>query len=199
MADDAAIARAAAALKSRGVDVFVVRDRAAALEKLLELIPAGSEVYTMSSVTLDETGIDREIDGSGRFASVRKSVTSIEDKEKRNAARRSGSACEFATGSVHAITESGELVIVSQTGSQIAPYAYTAAHVVWVAGAQKIVRDLDSAFARIREYVVPLEDARMKKVYGPAAGTGINKILIFEKEAVPGRAKLILVREKLGF
>jgi len=197
IADDKTIEKTAKALGERGVEVFVVKDRNEAKRKFLELVPQGSEVYCMSSVTLDETGILKEVEEGGRYVSVRKKVTSINEKEKREAARKAASACQYATGSVHAVSEEGEVVIASQSGSQLAPYSFAAVNVIWVVGAQKIVKNLDMAFRRIKEYVVPLENERMMKAYG--IGTGLNKMLIFEKEAAPDRIKMILVKEKLGF
>jgi len=197
VADDKMIGRTARALASKGIEVFIVKDRNEAKEKFLELVPQGSEVYVMSSITLDETGILKEVEEGGRYVSVRKKVMSINEKEKRDAFRRAASACQYATGSVHAVSEDGQVVIASQSGSQLAPYAFAATNVVWVVGAQKIVKNLGQAFRRIKEHCVPLENERMMKAYG--MGTGLNKMLIFEKEGTPNRIKMILVKEKLGF
>ena len=63
-------------------------------------------------------------------------------------------------------------------------------------GAQKVVRDLAAAFERIRRYSYPLEDARARAAYGmPSA---INKQLVISGE-MPGRARVLLVEEALGF
>lgn len=43
----------------------------------------------------------------------------------------------------------------------------------------------------------PLEDLRAREAYG--IGSGINKVLIVNREVVPGRITVILVKEKLGF
>ena len=42
-----------------------------------------------------------------------------------------------------------------------------------------------------------LEDVRAQKAYG--VRSGVNKILIINKEVVPDRIVVILVKEKLGF
>jgi L-lactate utilization protein LutC len=197
LADDETIGRTAQALSSRGIEASVARDRAEARELAIAMIPQGAEVYAMSSVTLEECGIAEAIEKGGMCMSVRKKVTSIPDKAERERARRAASACQFAIGSVHAVTEEGQALIASQSGSQIAPYAFSAQNVIWVVGAQKIVRNLDGAFKRLREHVVPLEDARARKAYG--VGTSVNKTLIFERETVPGRVRMIIVKERLGF
>jgi len=108
-----------------------------------------------TSVTLDEIGISKAIQESGRYESVRNKMLSISDKEERLAFRRKAGAVKYTVGSVHAVSKEGQILIASQTGSQLSPYAYSAAKVIWVVGTQKIVKNLDEAFRRIKEYVFP--------------------------------------------
>ncbi|MGD0449892.1 MAG: LUD domain-containing protein [Candidatus Bathyarchaeia archaeon] len=101
-------------------------------------------------------------------------------------------------GSVHAVTESGEVIVASATGSQLASYVYTSNNVIWIVGTQKIVPNLEESLRRIREYVLTLEDQRMKQA--GFKGNAIAKILIFEEETLTSRKiSLIFVNEKLGF
>ena len=51
--------------------------------------------------------------------------------------RRMGAGPDIAIGSVHAITEQGEVFIASASGSQLAAYAFGAGTVIWVVGSQK--------------------------------------------------------------
>jgi hypothetical protein len=95
------------------------------------------------------------------------------------------------------VTETGQVIIASKTGSQLAGYVAGAAHVIWVVGTQKIVPTLEDGMERIEEYTLPLENARALKVYG--ASSSINKLLIVNKEYMPGRTTMVLVKEKLGF
>lgn len=197
LADDDALKRTAKALGERGVEVIIVNTREDAKKKLMELIPQGAEIMEGSSTTLGEISISKEIQEGSRYVSLKKRITSISNEEERHAARRASLSPAYMLGSVHAVTEEGEVLVASNSGSQLAPYAYGAANVIWVVGAQKVVKNLDEAFKRLREYVFPLEDARMRKAYG--VGSNISKILIFEKEVAPKRIKLIFVKEKLGF
>jgi hypothetical protein len=100
-------------------------------------------------------------------------------------------------GSVHAVAQGGEVVAASASGSQLPAYVFSSPHVIWIVGAQKITVDLDAAFRRLKEYVLPMEDARMKA--NNMGGSFIGKLVVFEKEAFPGRITLIFVKEKLGF
>lgn len=95
------------------------------------------------------------------------------------------------------MTEDGQVVIASATGSQLPSYAYGASNVIWVVGTQKIVKNLDEAMKRVYEYVFPLEKERAMKVAGMKSS--VNKILLINKEATPGRIHIIFVQEKLGF
>ncbi len=68
---------------------------------------------------------------------------------------------------------------------------------IWVAGTQKLVADLDEGMRRIEEYCYPLEDQRSRKAYGEPSS--IRKVLIVNREDAPGRMAMVLVRERLGF
>jgi L-lactate utilization protein LutB len=197
LADDPSLKLTAEALKAHGFNVIIAESGEQAKKKVLELIPPKSEVMTASSVTVEQIGMAKEIEDSGKYASVRKRIAAVSDEAKRHEARRLSAAPDYVTGSVHAVTQDGKLVIVSNTGSQLGMYATSAAHVVFVVGTQKIVKDLDQAMRRIHDYVLPLEDERLRKLYG--MGSAINKILVMEKEVFPGRVTVVLVKEKVGF
>jgi LUD domain len=99
-------------------------------------------------------------------------------------------------GSVNALTEDGELVAASYSGSQLGPYLSGAGKVILVVGSQKVVRSLEDALARIRDVAFPYEDARLRETLG--VPTRIAKIAILAAEARPGRTTVVLVREPVG-
>ena len=111
--------------------------------------------------------------------------------------RKLGSAPDYAAGSVQAVTEDGQVLIASNTGSQLAPYAAGAGKVIWVVGSQKIVKDLNEGFKRIWEYCLPREEEHMQQLY--KLSTAANKVLIVNRELRPGRTTMIIVKEELGF
>ena len=80
--------------------------------------------------------------------------------------RKLGAVPDYFVNSVHAVTEAGQLVMVSNTGSQLAPIAFGAGTVIFAIGSQKIVPDLATAFRRIDEYTFRLEDIRMRGLHG---------------------------------
>jgi hypothetical protein len=197
LAEDAVIERTKKALEANGFEVFVVDSGEAAKAKILELIPEGAEVMTNTSKTLDEIGVSTAINVSGKYDAVRPKLMALfGDPAKKREQRKIAAAPDYALGSVHAITEDGDVVIASGSGSQIGQYPYTAGRVIFVAGAHKIVRDMAEAHRRLREHALPLESQRMQAAYG--RNSSIKKVLTIHGEA-PGRITLVLIREHLGF
>ena len=197
LAEDKTLAKTIASLESKGFKVYVAEDGKGAFKKVFEIIPEGAEVMDNTSTTLDTLGISKEIQESGKYQSVRKKVMSSNQKDMRDAMRKMVSMSDYAIGSANAVTENGEIVIASNSGSQLPTYAFNANKVIWVVGTQKIVKNIDEALERIEKYSLPLEDARAQKAYG--MHSGINKILIVKGEGMPGRIQIIFVKEKLGF
>ena len=150
----------------------------------------------MTSVTLDAISVSSEINESGKYDPVRGKL--MDKNTPAREKRMFGAAPDFAIGSAHAVTEDGHIMVASNTGSQLPAYAYGAAKVIWIVGAQKIVKNIEEGFRRIYEYTLPLESERAKKAYG-VAGSSVNKILIINKEVQPGRATVIFVNQALGF
>jgi hypothetical protein len=197
VADEARVQRAAAALEGNGISVLRAADGAEAKRIVLGLIPDGSQVHHGASESLEVSGITDEIEKSGRYEPLRPRIWSMDRKTQADEIRRLASAPDVMLGSVHAVTETGSLVAASMSGSQLGPYATGAGRVILVVGTQKIVSDLDEGLLRINEYAFPLEDARAQAAYG--IHSGVNKVLIINRELTPGRITVVLVDEVLGF
>src|SRR5207302_1153457 len=142
-------------------------------------------------------GITDEIERSGRYEPLRPRIGSMDRETQGDDIRRVSSSPDVMLGSVHAVTETGSLVTASASGSQLGPYASGAGKVILLVGTQKIVSDLEEARRRIDEYAFPLEDARAQAAYG--VRSGVNKVLIINREWTPGRTTVVLVDEALGF
>jgi hypothetical protein len=184
-------------LKPRGINTFFVKNGSQAKEKVLELIPQGARVLASSSQTLDKIGLSEEIDNSDKYISVRKEYMGFDHKSQGNKIRISRSTPDYIVGSIQAITKQGEVVMASNTGSQLAAYASGAGKVIWVVGVQKVVDNLDDAFKRIYDFVLPLESKRLKKLYG--VSSNVSQLLIFNKAVGIDRVTIIFVNESLGF
>ena len=199
LSSDKVIEKTVESLKANGMNAVVAENKEEALKKVLEILPLGSEVFTLSSETLNEIGLPKEINESGKYNSVRKKLSEMDRETQGRDMQKLGSAPEYAVGSVHALTEDGKLIIVSNTGSQLASEAYGSSQVILVVGSQKIVKNLDDAMKRVYDYVLPLESARANKAYNMTAGSYVSKILIINREFMPNRIHVIIVKDKLGF
>jgi acyl-CoA hydrolase len=189
--------RAAAALTANHFAVEILDDAAAARTRVKDLIPEGATVFTGASETLRLSGIEEDINNSGRYDSVKSRSTTMDRAAQRDEIWRAISTPDVLLGSVAAVTETGSLVVGSASGSQLPGYAGAAARVIWVVGAQKVVPDLRAALRRAEEHCLPLENERAMKVYGrPSA---LNRILILNAEPEPGRGTVLLLREAIGF
>jgi hypothetical protein len=197
VADDARVKRTAAALEANGISALRAADAAAARRIVMGLIPDGSRVHHGASQSLEVAGIVDELEKSGRYQPLRPRIWSMDRQTQADEIRHLSSSPDVMLGSVHAVTETGSLLTASMGGSQLGPYVSGAGRVILVVGTQKIVSDLEEGLRRIDEYAFPLEDARAQAAYG--IHSGVNKILIINREIAPGRITVVLVDEVLGF
>jgi acyl-CoA hydrolase len=194
--DDQTLAATVVALEEHGSSVEVVDDLDAAREAVLARIPEGSSVMTNTSVTLQETGIADAINNGGPYDSERNKLMALDFKTQLQEMKAIGGQPDYALGSVHAVTRDGTLVIASASGSQLASYAWGAANVIFVVGAQKLVPSLEAARERIYQHSLKLEDARAYAAYGQNSRVG--KVLEIHQED-PGRIHVVLIRRSVGF
>jgi hypothetical protein len=197
VADDARVTRTAAALEANGIRALRAASAAEAKPIVLGLIPDGSRVHSGASQSLEASGIIAEIEGSSRYEALRPRIWSLDRETQAEEIRRLSASPDVMLGSVHAVTETGALLTASMSGSQLGPYASGAGQVILVVGTQKIVADLDEGLSRINDYSLPLEDARAQEAYG--IRSAVNKVLIINREIVPGRVTVVLVDEAIGF
>ena len=189
--------RAAVALAAHGFAVETLDDAAAARTRVKDLIPEGASVFTGASETLRLSGIDEDINASGRYQAVKPRVLAMDRAVHLEEIRRLLATPEVIVGSVQAVTETGSLVIASGSGSQLPGYAGGAGRAIWIVGAQKVVPDLSTALRRVDEHCLPLESARTQEAHGfPSA---VNRLLILNAEPYPGRGTVLLLREAIGF
>lgn len=195
---DDVIEKTAKALTENGFEAQVVNSSEEAKDKVLELIPEGAELMTMTSRTLDSIGVTKIFNELGKYSLVKAKLMQMDRNTQEVEMLKMGAAAEYAIGSVHAVTQDGHVMIASNSGSQLPGYAYGSKNVIWVIGAQKIVKDVDEGLRRINERSLPLEAVRAHDAYG-VDGSNISKLLLMNRESKPGRIKVILVKEVLGF
>lgn len=200
LASPDSVQRASDALAARRFDPIFVESGVKALELIKTLIPKGASVMNGSSVTLEQIGFVEYLKaGEHGWNNLHAGILAENDTNKRQYLRTQSSLSDYYLGSVHALSETGEMVIASNTGSQLPHLVYTSPNLILVVGTHKIVPTLEAAIERLHKHVVPLEDEHMKQLYG--SGTTLNKTVILHGESAMMKrsAKVILVGEKLGF
>jgi L-lactate utilization protein LutC len=194
------VQKTAEALGKKNYETFIVENREEALEKIKELIPKGASVMNGASVTLEQMGFVDYLKGSEHgWNNLHAGIVAEKDPAKQSVLRKQAVLSDYYLGSVHALAETGEFIIASQTGSQLPHIVFTSPNLIFVVSTKKIVPTLPDAMNRLMEYVIPLEDVHMKEKYG--VGTAPNKIVIFngENPMYKRKVRLILINESLGF
>lgn len=208
--DHALLTQLTAELNRRGIRLLFAETAPAARDTVLNLIPPGSTVMAGSSLTLDEIGITERLT-HGPYRYLRGEVRGINDPELRFEKRRQSLIADYFLGGINALAATGEIVNIDSSGSRIAGYAYGGKKVIMVAGLNKIVPTLTDALERIR-VVAAIQEARRVGRTPPCTEDGVchnyecypperqcGKILIIEKEGVPGRMTVVLVGEHHGY
>jgi hypothetical protein len=197
IASEQQIRTVAGALELNGVTATVVDSGEDARAAVRSSLPVGAEVFNNTSRTLEVIGVAEDIERSGQYKALRPRLYQMDREMQGREMRQLSASPDWVVGSVHALTEEGSLLIASASGSQLGPIASGAGHVILVIGAQKIVPDLNTGLRRIQEYCFPLEDRRARQAYG--VPSGVNNVLVINKEIAPGRITALLVKESLGF
>jgi hypothetical protein len=195
-ASEESIQNAAKALKAHNFSVEVVGTLAEARAYVNSILPRDQSILTASSETVRISGLDEDINRSGKFNALRPPLEKMDRNTQRAEMRKLSASPDVVVGSVHAVTEDGRVVAASASGSQLGAYAYGAGRVIWVVGSQKVVPDIDAAMRRVQLYSYPKEDIRARGKYGmPSA---VLKVLTMNGD-FPGRSTVVLVREPVGF
>jgi hypothetical protein len=191
-----ALERVAVRLRERNMEAIVVSDGSQARDAVLQRIPPGAEVHAGKSKTLQDIGVTQVMGEGGGYNYLRNVYLKMDRSTQAREIRKLIAAPDFMLGSVSAVTEDGILVVASATASQLGAYASGGGKLLLVVGSQKIVPSIDAAFRRIRECILPWEDAQVRAVV--PTGTFVGKTLIIEQEWIAGRTTVILVQAPVG-
>jgi len=198
----------AQALRANNIEAIVVDTGAEARRRILELIPEGAEVHTAVSKTLEDIGLFAELHESGRFDALRPRYMKMDRATQGREIRKLVSAPDFMLGSVHAVTEDGWLYNVDATGNRVGAMFIGPKKVIVVAGVNKIVKTIEDAEKRVKEWVAPQNAKRLNKKT-PCVETGVcsdcsspdricNIDVTLRKKPARTDVAVILVGEYLG-
>lgn len=194
-------------LNRRNMGGFFVKDKNELIMLLKKLIDDNSTVGVGDSMTLFETGVIDFL-RKGDYVFLDKYRDSITSEEKREIYLKNFSATTFMC-STNALTENGELYNIDGNGSRVAPMLYGPKQVILVAGINKIVKDIEEAEKRVRNYAAPIDAKRLNKDT-PCTTLGYcvdckspnricNDFTIIRGQFIKNRIKVIIVGEQLGY
>lgn len=194
-------------INSGNMEGHYIKNREQLFEKLEDLMAKGSTIGVGDSMTLFETGVIDFL-RSGKFNFLDKYEEGLGSDDKRELYIKNFSADTFIC-STNAITENGELYNIDGNGSRVAPMIYGPKQVIIVAGINKIVKNLDEAEIRVRQYAAPIDAKRLNKDT-PCTKLGYcvdckspsricNDFVVIKGQFIKGRIKILILGEELGY
>jgi hypothetical protein len=162
--------RTVQALKKNNFEAQYFSKAAEALEALWRLIPEGATVGVGGSVTLNQIGFYDAV--QKRPVKLLNPFAQGLSPEEGGKIRRAIFSADVFVGSSNAVTEDGKLYNIDATGNRVAPMIFGPKRVVLFCGVNKIVKDIDEAHKRVKEWVAPMNVKRLG--YKPPCGqTGV--------------------------
>ncbi len=201
------VEKVVAGLEKHNMKGYFVNNEEELLQILKELIEEKSVVGIGDSVTLEETGV-LEFLRKGNYCFLDKYRQGITSEKKKQIYIQNFSADTFLSGT-NALTEEGELYNIDGNGSRIAPIIYGPKQVILVVGINKLVRNLEEAQSRVRNYAAPMDAKRLNKDT-PCTKLGhcidckspnriCNDFVTITGQFVKDRIKVIIVGKTLGY
>lgn len=197
-------------MEANHFEVFVAADLKEAGKIVLEeILPklAPRSVAWGGSVTFTSTGLYHVLRERKDLTVVDQHQKGLTPEQGFEVRRRQFMTDLFFTGA-NAVTEQGQLVNLDATGNRVAALTFGPKNVVVLVGRNKVVPNLESAMARVRNIAAPANAIRLEKGT-PCTKTAFcedcsspgricNTWTITEKSNPKGRVKVILINEDLG-
>src|SRR3990172_5799264 len=200
------VERTVKALKKNNFEAVFVRDSKTALEEVMKQIPDGATVGVGGSVTLGQVGILKALEKK-KIHLIWPNQQAKDMDERMELIRKSFSSDIFLSGT-NAVTEDGRLFNVDATGNRVGAMFIGPKKTIIVTGVNKIVKDLEAAEKRVKEWVAPQNAKRLGKKT-PCVETGVcgdcsspdricNIYVTLAKQPSRTEVVVILVGEALG-
>lgn len=206
--DDLLADKVVKSLQDRHFEAYYCKTGDEAVAKVLSLITEKESVTWGGSMTLETIGLTKRLHECGQYDVLDRDKTS--SPAEKHEAMRKAFFCDNYLTSVNAISEDGQLVNVDGNGNRVAAIAFGPKHVIVVAGMNKVVKTLDDAISRAKNHASPINAQRVPNITTPCRSTGACEdckspdsictyIVTTRISRPPGRIKVILVGETLGF
>ncbi|NWF91417.1 MAG: lactate utilization protein [Syntrophaceae bacterium] len=200
------VERTIQALKKNNFEALFVSDSKAAFEEVMRRIPDGATVGIGGSLTLAQIGL---LDALGnRNIQLIWPFRQAKNPEEMHGLIQKSFSSDIFLSSANAVTEDGKLFNVDASGNRVGAMFIGPKKVMLVCGVNKIVKDIDAAERRVREWTAPQNAKRLNRKT-PCVETGVcsdcsspdricNIYVTLAKKPVRTDIVVILVGEKLG-
>lgn len=190
----------------RRFEAYYCPTREEAREKAISLVPQGATVSFGGSMTVKECGLPEALTGSGFTVIDRDRATTQEERETLT---RMSMDADVYFMSANAFTEEGELVNIDGFGNRVGALCYGPKSVVVLVGMNKLTQNRENGIWRCQNVASPMNTVRLERKT-PCAVTGVcgdcfgdgsicSQILITRRSGIPGRIKIILIGEEIGY
>jgi hypothetical protein len=201
------VERTLKALRQNRFDAHFVPKASDAAGEIFKRIPEGVTVGIGGSVTLSQIGFLEEAQ-KHQIKLLNPFAPGLSVEEGLRIRREILLADVFLSSS-NAVTEDGKLFNIDGTGNRVAAMVFGPKKVILVCGVNKIVKDMEEAERRVREWVAPMNVKRIG-FKNPCAQTGqcadcnspqriCNIYTILAKKPLWTDFTVLLVGEPLGF
>jgi len=195
-------------LEKRGLEGSYAPNAAQAKDEIIAMIPDGSSVYRVGSMTAVGMGLWEKISELPGVEILNPYVAGVSAEESMEIRRR-GLLADLMIASSNAVTFDGKLVNLDATGNRVAAMCFGPKKVILVVGMNKVVPDLESAMARVKHYSAPVNTLRTGFA-NPCKETGLcsdcnstqricNMWSIIEGHIIRNRIHVKFVGENLGY
>ncbi len=190
----------------RGIEGYYCENSEEAILTAKRFLTPGCSISWGGSQTLSEIGLLEELQASDYILYDRGFAKTLEEKSQLYSKIVTS---DYFFMSSNAITLDGQLVNIDGAGNRVACLITGPKNVIVIAGMNKIVTDTTTGMERVRNMAAPPNCVRLS-AKTPCAEIGkcanclvedciCCEIVITRKSKIPGRIKVILVGEELGY
>ena len=193
-------------LEKRNMEGYFFETGAECVKAITDLIEEDSQISWGGSESIKECGLLDALK-KGNYTLIDR-LTAKSPEESRELYVKAVLS-DYYLMSTNAITMDGELINIDGNGNRVACLIHGPKHIIIVAGMNKVVSDVEAGYARVRDIATPANTKRLNK-NTPCFHTGrcgdclspegiCNQVVITRRSGHPGRIKVFLVAEDLGY
>lgn len=201
------INRTIESLKKNNMNGYYAKSREELIDIIEGIVKSGSKVSCGGSMTLFETGVIEHL-RCGRYEFLDRYKEGLTKEDVVDIYKKAFFADAYFVSS-NAVTEKGELYNVDGNGNRVAAMLYGPDKVIVICGINKIVKDVDEAIKRNREFAAPINAKRLSRKT-PCTKVGYcmdcnspericNEYTLIKRQNNPERIHVIFLNENIGY